>query len=958
MTTRHNGVFVGREGELGQLRTLLERTLAGKGQVAFVTGEAGSGKTTLVHQFCRQAQDVDTNLVVATGQCDAQTGAGTPYLPFVEILRLLTGDVAGGMADEALSEENASRLKSAVEFSVDALFAFGPDLIDVFVPGSGLMVTAGTFIAEQTGLSDWLQRRMGRQKPQTSITQENIFEQYSNVIHKFAESHPLILVLDDLQWADAGSCQLLFRLGRRIEDRPVLILGTYRPNDVAAGRDGDRHPLEPVTAELTRYYGNARIDLDQAPAESGAADDAFAFVSAYVESAYSPHTLDDDFLHLIADRTEGHPLFVVELLRDLEERGWLAHGADGGWMVTQSVTFEALPPRVEGIIGERIGRLDEHAQETLTIGAVEGDEFTAQVVAQVQGSGEREVVRRLSRELGRRHQLVAERGVERLGRQRLYRFAFRHSLFQTHVYNALGDIDRSLLHEDVGLALEEVYGEQADDIAVALSHHFSEAGLEEHALPYLVVAGDQAYRAFANQEAVDYYSRALAIVDEMLVSAPAGEAVDWQAQAFDILGKREEVYDRLGEREAQAADLERMLALAGELGEQQQAEVYKRRSHYFWAISDHEQAVESASRALPLMQARGDVLGEGTVRRNLGRSAQDTGQYEKALEQFLSAADLFESAGAPRLRANVLIQIGSLHSELGRWEEALQYLEPGLSLSREIDAKREQAWALDNIAIVQACIGDYSAAMDHSREALSLAQTIGDRLREVTNLSNLALISAYVGDYHQAIEMGETALAVSGDIRYRSGEVMALINLGGFRRDSGQYEGALQDLAVALELVKQSRELILIVDCYYNLAKTYCLREQPGDEGQTIEYARETITTAEQTDLDHYQVLGRSWLAKGYLNQDNLDEAVVTSTQAVEHLEEIGAIEGSEEEVYFNHFRILQAAGQPQAAQALQKAEKLVHEKAEKISDPALCQGYLEQVPLNRQILRAAENHA
>ncbi|MFQ5857497.1 MAG: BREX system ATP-binding domain-containing protein, partial [Anaerolineae bacterium] len=145
MTTNGDVLFVGRERELGRLLTLLERTLAGHGQVAFVTGEAGSGKTALVHHFCRQVQDVHANILVALGQCDAQTGAGTPYLPFVEVIQLLTSDTVEEAAAETLSEENESRLKRAVGFSRDALLAFGPDLIDVLIPGSGLVVTTGTF---------------------------------------------------------------------------------------------------------------------------------------------------------------------------------------------------------------------------------------------------------------------------------------------------------------------------------------------------------------------------------------------------------------------------------------------------------------------------------------------------------------------------------------------------------------------------------------------------------------------------------------------------------------------------------------------------------------------------------------------------------------------------------------------------------------------------------------------
>ncbi|MFQ5858211.1 MAG: tetratricopeptide repeat protein, partial [Anaerolineae bacterium] len=830
-------------------------------------------------------------------------------------------------------------------------------LIDVLIPGSGLVVTTGTFIAEQTGVSDWLQRRFKREQPSAGITQENIFEQYSNVIRTLAESNPLILVLDDLHWADAASCQLLFRLGRRIEDRPVLVLGTYRPNDVAAGRNGGRHPLEPVTTELTRYYGDIRVDVDGKLDETRKEDSAHDFASAFIDAAYHPHALDKAFIRLIADRTEGHPLFVVELLRDLEERGWLAPDANARWVLTQPVTLDALPPRVEGIIEERIGRLDPEAQEMLTIAAVEGDEFTAQVVAQVQRLAERDVVRRLSRELDRQHQLVVERGVERVGRQRLYRFAFRHMLFQTHLYNALGDINRSLLHEDVGMALEELYADQAAAITMQLAYHFLEAGLGERALPHLIEAGDQAQHAFANQETVGHYSQALAIIDELLATAPPEEIAVWQEKQFDLLGKREEVYDRLGERDKQAVDLEQMLELAGRLGQRQQAEAYNRQSHYFWAISDYDQAVETASQALPLMQAAGDSLGEGNARQYLGWAARETSDYQTAFEHFRAAAELFRAVGAKQQQASTLIDIGALHSELGQWEQALHYLQDALGTSRQIDSKWEQAYALDNIGIVYANVGDYGEALHHIREALTLEQAIGDRLREQRSLINIATLTSHLGGYEEAMDLVQEALEVSRAIQDQFAESYALVNLGDFHQVLGQYDKALAHLGAALNLAEQLKQLFLVAACHLVLAETYHQRGQPGDADHAIRHARETIATAEQAGINDYQVLGHSSLAIGYLARGETDEALVASTWAVEQLEGLGVIGGPEEKVYFNHFQVLQAAGRSDdAGQALQQAQQMVWAKAERISDPMLRQSYLERVPLNRQILGAAAN--
>lgn len=510
MTERH--IFVARERELEQLNEFLNTALAGQGQVAFVTGEAGSGKTALVTEFARRAEEAHVDLIVAIGNCNAQTGIGDPYLPFREVLGLLTGDVEAKLAQGVITQKNAGRLRDFLRVSGQALVELGPDLIDIFVPGAGLVAKAGAFAAEQVGWLEKLEQLVPRRRESVAqsgagIEQSHIFEQYTNVLRALAAQRPLMLVLDDLQWADAASIELLFHLGRRIGGSRILIVGTYRPEEVAIGRAGERHPLEKVLAEFRRYFGEIWVDLDQAEEAEGR-----QFVDAFLDT--EPNRLGEGFRQALYRHTGGHPLFTTELLRDMQEREDLVQDEQGRWVEGPALDWEDLPARVEGVIEERIGRLEEELRDILTVASVEGEDFTAQVVARVREADERGLVRQLGRELDRKHRLVGERGSRQVGQQRLYLYRFRHSLFQRHLYNGLKEIERELLHGDVGAVLEELYGERADDIAPQLAWHFAEAGQGEKAVGYLVRAGDQARMAYAHQEATDYYHRALAFLKE------------------------------------------------------------------------------------------------------------------------------------------------------------------------------------------------------------------------------------------------------------------------------------------------------------------------------------------------------------------------------------------------------------------------------------------------------------
>jgi DNA-binding SARP family transcriptional activator len=319
-------VFVERERELSQLHESLLNALDGRGQVAFITGEAGWGKTSLVNEFARRAQTTHPELVVASGRCNAYAGVGDPYLPFRDVMDMLSGAVEAKWMAGAITREHATRLWHFLPDTARALVDAGPDLIDIFVPGAALVGRVTTAIA---GEPAWLARlkelTARKQGGPVDLEQSYLFEQYLRVLESLAARQPLLITLDDLQWADVASISLLFHLGRRLEGSRILIVGAYRPDEVALGWERGRHPLGKVLGEFKQTFGDIWIDLAEVEEAEGR-----RFVDRLLDT--EANGLDEAFRQALFRRTGGHPLFTIELLRAMQARGDLVQDEAQGWV--------------------------------------------------------------------------------------------------------------------------------------------------------------------------------------------------------------------------------------------------------------------------------------------------------------------------------------------------------------------------------------------------------------------------------------------------------------------------------------------------------------------------------------------------------------------------------------------------------------------------------------------------
>ncbi len=440
------GRMVGREHEVQQARALWNRALSAEGQLLLISGEAGIGKTRLVRELITQAEVSGGQALVGISYAEG----GMPYAPFRQIIREV---LRNGVMDTL----------TVPEAVLADLLALAPELRPRYPE------------APESPPLD------------TRSEQQRLFENLLIFYTALSDRVPLMVVLEDAQWADSGTLSLLRHLSRHTRHQMVMIVATYREVELDEAR-----PLHEVLLDLNRE----RLAICLKLARLGREETRELLAVLFAKEVSS------EFVDAIYRETEGNPFFVEEVCKALVESGRLYYEADG-WHRPRSLADLGIPQSVRVVIQSRVRKMPVDCQETLHLAAVLGREFDFETLAQASELDEDTLLDAL--ESSERAQLIQE--VSEEGRRT---FAFEHRLIPTTLVESLRTLQRRSLQGRVAAAIETLH---PDDLE-SLAYHYDEAGNSQKATDYLLKAGDRARALYACQEAINYYQRALELLKE------------------------------------------------------------------------------------------------------------------------------------------------------------------------------------------------------------------------------------------------------------------------------------------------------------------------------------------------------------------------------------------------------------------------------------------------------------
>lgn len=704
-----------------------------------IAGEAGIGKSRLVAEATAIASK--QGFQVLRGAC-LEHDRSLPYAAILDLLRTFHSERSPQEMAECLGTTGSEIVKLVPE-----LGSLLPDL-----------------------------------KPSPPLDPEQERRRHFHALAQFfgqlAAKQPVLAVFEDLHWSDETTLELLLHLGRRIQSHQIVLLMTYRNDELHPG-------LTHFLAEMDRQRLAAELVLGRLTQAE------VAVMLRAVLDLQRP--VRREFLEAVYQVTEGNPFFVEEVLKSLVAAGHVNGEAQPEWD-RQPVDQLAIPRTIQDAVRRRAAQLSREAQQLLVLAAVAGQRFDFTLLEELTQTSGAELVQQLKEMAAA--QLIVEESQER--------FSFRHALTRQAIHSQLLARERQELHRDIAETMERLYSDSHEAHLEDLAYHSFEAGVWEKALDYCRRAGDKAQALFTPWAAVQHLSRALEAANRLDVSPPSKL---WRARGL--------AYETLGEFEHALADQGRALAAARRAGDGEEEWQCLLGLGMLWASRDYAKAGEHYQKALHLAQALGDETLLAHSLNRVGNWRLNTEQPEEALHCHTEALRILEEAGDKASLAGTLDLLGMAWLLASDAVKSKSHYERAIALFEELDDRQGLVSSLTTMAV---CGGVYHtntivpavtlpASTSLAERALGLARDIGWRSGESYALWNLGMCLGAQGEYGRALGCAQSGYDMAAEIAHRQWMSAAFLCLGALHLDLFALPEARQHFEQALTLAEQTGSL-------------------------------------------------------------------------------------------------------------------------------------------------------
>jgi pentatricopeptide repeat protein len=685
--------FVGRDQELQKLEQYLDRAFKGQGTAVLISGEAGTGKTRLVNELLRVARKRGAQTIC--GWC--LSSMAIPYFPFIE-----------GFNDYFSTVQNEKIQVSASKHLGITAWLRGPKSESI----------------EATGVTGWLKgpsnvQPLRKHEISPEMTKDNTALAVGKTLRLISTEAPAILFIDDIQWADSASLSLFHYLSRLIVSCKVLILATYRVEELRPVSEGHPHPLIETLRLMNREELFAEVKLTRL---------AMSDLTKLAESIVGGK-IDDGLAARLTAESQGNPLFAVETLRMLAASSSLVC-VEAKWCLT--IEGIGIPSKVKDIILRRLDVLDLDQRRILDLASVIGDRFSHELIASVLSRDRMEILETLNR-IQQSALLINPADSQ---------YAFSHAKIREVLDEVISPPLRKEYHARIAEKLEALMENVDNPRFDELAYHYTEAGNKEKSVKFALLAGDDALREFSNSEAIKYFTYVLgAISRDQNFNEPRIIAMEGLGDAYyamGLFGKARSTYESLGESHLPSTAKLRALRKA---------------ISSCFNQGDFPHALELEAKASNCTSI--DCLESARIQKLKAKVMGFTGKVREALTNTEECLKVFETENSEIDVAETLADMSKFHLTECLIEKAKQAAEQSILLSRKSHNLRGEMLAHFAAGEVYFHCGIKEEVMQHYNSGIRIGESIGAYGLFLT------FGAMYLGMMHEYLDELEDALSTT-----------------------------------------------------------------------------------------------------------------------------------------------------------------------------------------------------
>ncbi|MHA2238724.1 MAG: tetratricopeptide repeat protein, partial [Candidatus Hodarchaeales archaeon] len=665
-------------------------------------------------------------------------------------------------------------------------------------------------------------------KDDPQIRRNRLFENILLGIERHSHVNPSLLCIEDLQWADPSSLALMHYIAKKTRKCNLLILGTYRPEDISTTKDGEVHHLIESMQLMSRENLFQKIELERLTEEH---------MDEMLSSFFKRLNFPDEFKAQLYKESEGNPFFIISMIRMLIEEGTI-DSKDDIWILTKELNEVNIPSKVYDVIIRRLFRVKEKEREILDFAAVIGEEFTSDILAKTAQINKIELLKHL-RNLEQSHNLI---------RSLKQKYKFDHAKIKEVLYQHIPNELRMEYHGIVANNIELLNKDNLNKVIEDLAYHYYRSANKKKALTYLTNAADKAKKEYSNEEAISFYTHALEFESD------PQRKIKLLENLGDVCGVTGE-YDKSGEYYEAALELVEQ--------RNKKAEIKLKIGNNHQIKGEYDKAIRTCKEALYLVKDK--ICKEKALAlKNLGKINHRLGNYDLTLNYSIESMKINEEINDMGGKATSLGWISMAYWSKGDFDKALKYMEESLYIGEKIKDLFLISDFNNNAAIIYDDMGKYNTAIEYGKKSVKIAKKIGNQGLLSATLINTGL--SFINDerYDEGLDYLEQGHKICNKIDNKIFNIWFYIGKAEICLHKG-------DLENALEL--SNKALGLSTDISMNRLTAYSKRilgmiyKKQKKWDISLYSFNESINLFQKMDMkkdlaDSYYELGRMWKAK------------------------------------------------------------------------------------------------